>query len=67
VSENTVLRRLFGSRMDAVTREWRKLHTEEFNDLYCSPWRDQIEKNEIGEAYSTYGEERHIQGFGGET
>ena len=28
---------------------------------------DQIKKNEIGGAYSTYGgEERRIQGFGGE-
>jgi hypothetical protein len=22
---------------DVVTREWRKLHTEELNNLYCSP------------------------------
>ena len=22
---------------DEVTREWRKLHNEELNDLYCSP------------------------------
>jgi hypothetical protein len=29
---------------------------------------DKIEKNEMGGAYSTYGgEERRIQGFGGET
>jgi hypothetical protein len=25
------------SKRDKVTREWRKLHNEEFNDLYCSP------------------------------
>jgi hypothetical protein len=59
-SENVVLRRLFGSRRDEVTREWRKLYTEEFNDLYCSPSGDQIEKNEIGEACSTYGGRRDI-------
>jgi hypothetical protein len=32
-----VLRRIFGPRRDEVTREWRKLHNEELNDLYCSP------------------------------
>jgi hypothetical protein len=31
-------------------------------------WGDKIEKNWIGSACSVYGrEERHIQGFGGET
>ena len=35
--ENGVLRRIFGPRRDDVTGEWRKLHNEEFNDLYCSP------------------------------
>jgi hypothetical protein len=37
VFENKVLRRIFGPRRDEVTREWRKLHNEEFNDLYSSP------------------------------
>jgi len=37
VSENRVLRRIFGPRRDEVTGEWRKLHNEELNDLYCSP------------------------------
>jgi hypothetical protein len=32
-----MLRRIFGSRRDEVTAEWRKLHNEELNDLYCSP------------------------------
>jgi hypothetical protein len=35
--ENRVLRRIFGPRKDEVTGEWRKLHNEELNDLYCSP------------------------------
>ena len=26
-----------GLRRHEVTREWRKLHNEELNDLYCSP------------------------------
>ena len=37
VSENRSLRRMFGSKRDEVTGEWRKLHNEELNDLYCSP------------------------------
>jgi len=32
-----VLRRIFGPKGDEVTREWRKLHNKELNDLYCSP------------------------------
>ena len=37
VFENRVLRRIFGPKRDYVTREWRKLHNEELNDLYSSP------------------------------
>jgi len=32
--ENKVLRRILGSKMDEVTRECRKLHNEELNDVY---------------------------------
>jgi hypothetical protein len=34
-----VLRRIFVyvPKRDSVTREWKKLHNEELNDLYCSP------------------------------
>jgi hypothetical protein len=32
-----VLRRVFGSKRDEVTGEWRKLHNKEVHDLYCSP------------------------------
>jgi len=37
VFENRVLRRIFRPKRDEVTREWRKLHNEELNDLYSSP------------------------------
>ena len=37
VFENRVLRRIFEPNRDEVTGEWRKLHYEELNDLYCSP------------------------------
>jgi hypothetical protein len=36
-SENRVLRRMFGSKRDEVTREWRKLNNEELSELYSSP------------------------------
>ena len=36
-NENRVLRRIFGTKRDEVTGEWRKLHNEQLNDLYCSP------------------------------
>jgi len=58
VFENRVLRRIFGSKRDKVTGEWRKLHNEELNDMYyftkyCSS--NQIEENEMGAACSMYG------------
>jgi len=71
VFENRVLRRIFGPKREEITREWRKLHNVNLNDLFSSPSivsGDQIEKNEIGGTCSAYGgEERRIQGFSGET
>jgi hypothetical protein len=37
VFEKRVLKRIFGPKRDEVTGEWRKLHNEELNVLYCSP------------------------------
>ena len=37
VFANRVLRRIFGPKRDEVTGEWRKLHNEELNGLYCAP------------------------------
>jgi len=37
VFENRVLRRVFGTKRDEVTGEWRKLHNEELSDLHCLP------------------------------
>jgi hypothetical protein len=69
VSENRVLRKIFGLQRDDITRKWRKLHKEELGDLYSKYCLgDQIEENEMGGACSTYGgDERCIQGFHGET
>jgi hypothetical protein len=37
VSENSVLRRKFGSKRDEVIGGWRRLHNEELHNLYSSP------------------------------
>jgi hypothetical protein len=37
VFESRVLRRIFGSKRNGVTGEWRKLHNEELRDLCFSP------------------------------
>jgi len=37
VFECRVLRRIFGPKRDEIRVEWRKLHNEEINDLYCPP------------------------------
>jgi hypothetical protein len=44
VFENRVLR-IFGPKSDEVTGEWRELHNEELNDLYCSPSIVQVTKS----------------------
>ena len=71
VFENRVLRRIFGSRRDEVTGEWRKLHNEELNVLYCSPNIVLVIKSrrmKKGGSCGAYGkEEIRIQGFGGGT
>jgi hypothetical protein len=54
VFENRVLRRIFGSKRDEESGEWRKLHNEELNDLYSSAiivQEENIEK-EMGGACS---------------
>jgi hypothetical protein len=63
---NRVLKRIFGDRRDEVTGEWRKLHNEELNDLYCSPnidwviksttirWAGHVARMGRGEAYTGF-------------
>ena len=45
VFENRVLRRIFGPKKDGVTGQWRKLHNEELNDLYSSPYTVRVIKS----------------------
>ena len=37
VFDNTVLRKIFGPEKVEVAGEWRRLHNEELQNLYCSP------------------------------
>jgi hypothetical protein len=37
VFENRVLRRIFGTKRDEVTGDWRKLHNEELHNLFSFP------------------------------
>jgi hypothetical protein len=70
ISENRVLRRIFGPKRDEVTGEWRKLHNEELNDMYSSSNIIRVIKSRrmgwAGHA-TRMGEERCIQDFDGET
>ena len=65
VFENRVLRRIFGRKWDELTGEWRKLHNEELNYLYCSPyivwvikwrmrWAGNVERIWRGEVYTGF-------------
>ena len=48
VFENRVLRRVFVSKRDEVTGEWRKLHNEELRDLYSLPNIVRVVKSRLG-------------------
>jgi len=70
VFENMVLRRIFGPRWDEVTGEWRRLHNEEINDLYCSPNIVRVIKSRrmrwVGHV-ARMGRRGGVWGLGGET
>ena len=69
--ENRVLRRIFGPKRDEVTREWRKPHNEELNDLYSSPNIFRVIKSRrmklAGHVARIGLKERRIHVFGEET
>jgi len=68
--ENRVLRRIFETVRDEVTRAWTKLHIEELNYLYSSPNIIRVVKTRrmrwAGHV-ARGGEEKCIQGFSAET
>ena len=43
--KNRVLMKIFGTKQEEVTGEWRKLHNEKLNDLYTSPDIIQVTKS----------------------
>jgi hypothetical protein len=47
VFENRVLRRIFVSKRDDITEEWRKIHNEGLNVLYFSPNNFRMIKSRI--------------------
>ena len=71
LSKNRVLRRIFGPKRDKVTRDWRKLHSEELNDLYSSTsivWVIKLRRmGSAGHVARMEEEERRIKGFDAET
>jgi hypothetical protein len=71
VFESRVLRGIFGAKKDEVTGEWRKLHSEELNDLYSSTTDVRVIKSRMRWAGHVAcmgeGKERCVQGFGGKT
>jgi hypothetical protein len=72
LSEDWVMRKIFWSKWNKIKGDMRKLHHEELHHPYSSSntyySRDQIQVNELDEAYRKYRrEEKYIRGFDGET
>ena len=67
VFENKVLKRIFGPKRDEVTRGWRKLHNEKFNDLYSSPNIVRVKKLRKMRWVRRVARMGERKGFGGET
>jgi len=67
LSENSVLRKIFGCKRGEVAGSWRRLHSEELHSLYISPNIINVIKTRrmkwVG--HSTHmGDEKCIQKFG---
>jgi hypothetical protein len=63
----SVLRRIFGPNRDEVTREWRRLHNEQMNDLYTPNSIRVIKSRRIRWHVARVGERRSAyRVFGGE-
>jgi hypothetical protein len=70
VFENRVLRRIFGPKRDEVTGGWRKMHNEEFQNLYSSPSIIRMTKPRMMRCaghVARMGQEECIQDIGGKS
>jgi hypothetical protein len=67
IKRSRVLRRISGPKRDEVTGDWRKLHSEEFHNLYSSPdIIRQIKSRRMRWAgHVACMGEKTVQGFGG--
>ena len=68
VFENRVLRRIFGTRRDEVTGDWRRLHNKEINVLYSSSnivWVIKSRRMRWAGHVARMGEERKCEGENG--
>jgi hypothetical protein len=58
VSENGVVRKLFGSKREEASGDWRRLHNEELHNLYALPniirGVIKLKMGEIGGEFSTH-------------
>jgi hypothetical protein len=70
VLENTLLRRIFGSKRDYVAGGWSTLRNEKLRSFYSSPNFIRMRKSrKMGRAYVTHMGEKYIliQRFGRKT
>jgi len=65
--ENRVLRRIFGRKRDEVTREWRRLHNGELNDVFFSLNVSRVIKSRRMRRAGHVACVGDRKGFGGET
>ena len=59
---------IFQPQRDEVAGEWRRLHYEKLYALCSSQNIIRVtKKTELSRSCSTYGRDRYVRGFGGET
>ena len=67
VVEIKLLRKVFGSKRDEITGEWRRLNNEELYGMYSTPRVIQNQKNEMVWYVACVSEEKRCMlGLGGE-